>query len=75
MILMISVDCVSTILGEDQIALNLGYTQQDISTLQFDMIDWNTGIVIRDRHKTGVPTKAKLWESSLEILLKQMSPI
>ncbi|EAQ81750.1 hypothetical protein DSM3645_29252 [Blastopirellula marina DSM 3645] len=52
------------------LALNLGYTQKDIGTLEADMIDWDTGIVIRDRHKTGVPSKGKLWHSTLKMLQK-----
>jgi integrase len=52
------------------LALNLGYTQADIATLEGSMIDWESGIVTRDRHKTGVPTKAKLWPSPLKLLQK-----
>lgn len=53
------------------LALNLGWTQQDIATLENSMIDWDTGIVTRERHKTGIPTNAKLWPSTLELLRKQ----
>ncbi|WP_144973742.1 hypothetical protein [Bremerella volcania] len=52
------------------LALNLGYTQKDIATLEPDMIDWETGIVTRARNKTGVYGKARLWPSSLKLLMK-----
>lgn len=51
-----------------QIALNLGFTQRDIATLEKSMIDWDTGIVTRDRQKTGVPMKSILWPSTLKRL-------
>lgn len=56
------------------LALNLGYTQKDIGTLEAEMIDWQTGIVTRDRHKTGVPSKGKLWPSTLKMLQKHRNP-
>jgi integrase len=56
------------------LALNCGYTQKDIATLEPSMIDWETGIITRDRHKTGVPTRAKLWPSSLALLRKHRNP-
>lgn len=55
------------------LALNCGYTQKDIATLEASMVDWQTGIVTRDRHKTGVASKAKLWPSTLALLAKHRS--
>lgn len=57
------------------LGLNLGATQKDIATLTPDMIDWETGIVTRDRHKTGVFSKAKLWPSTLALLKKYRNPV
>lgn len=56
------------------LAVNLGYLQKDIATLEPNMVDWETGIVTRDRHKTGVPTKAKLWNSTLALLQEHRNP-
>lgn len=50
------------------LGLNCGYTQKDIATLEASMIDWDAGIITRDRHKTGVPGKAKLWDTTLSLL-------
>lgn len=55
------------------LALNCAYTQRDIATLEHSMIDWESGIVKRKRHKTGVPHKSKLWPSTLELLRSQRS--
>ena len=55
-------------------SLNLGYTQRDIATLEANMVDWDTGIITRDRQKSGVPSKAKLWPSTLSLLQKHRSP-
>ncbi|QDU55618.1 hypothetical protein [Aeoliella mucimassa] len=55
------------------LGLNLGYTQRDIATLEANMIAWQTGIVTRDRQKSGVPSKAKLWPSTLELMQKHRS--
>ncbi|MEX1039656.1 MAG: hypothetical protein WDZ51_03430 [Pirellulaceae bacterium] len=56
------------------LGLNLGYTQRDIATLTPDMVDWDTGIVTRDRKKTGIASKAKLWRSTMDLLLKHHNP-
>ena len=53
------------------LALNLGFTQRDIATLEHSMIDWETGIITRERHKTKVPHKSRLWPSTLELLRGQ----
>ena len=52
------------------LALNCGYTQMDISTLDHRMIDWKTAVVTRPRHKTGQDSKSKLWPITLELLRK-----
>ena len=56
------------------LGLNLGYCQRDISTLEPEMIDWQSGIVTRNRKKTGVASQAKLWPSTLALLKKHRSP-
>lgn len=56
------------------LALNLGYTQKDIATLEAGMVDWDSGIVTRERHKTGVPSKGKLWPSTMALLQKHRNP-
>jgi len=53
------------------LALNGGFTQVDIATLTHPMIDWATGIIRRDRNKTGVPQGCKLWPLSLSLLKDQ----
>lgn len=50
------------------LALNCAWTQIDLATLTHDMIDWQTGIVTRERHKTGIPSGPKLWPISLQLL-------
>jgi integrase len=50
------------------LGLNAGFTQQDCSTLAPAMIDWQTGILSRERNKTGVDQTAKLWPETLEAL-------
>lgn len=56
------------------LGLNLGATQRDIATLEPSMIDWETRIVTRNRHKTGVASKARLWSVTLELLAKHRNP-
>jgi integrase len=50
------------------LALNGGFTQVDIATLTHNMIDWDTGVISRDRNKTNVPQGCKLWPETLELL-------
>jgi len=50
------------------LALNCGYTQADIATLEHGHIDWQTGMVSRQRHKTGQPQEHKLWPITLDML-------
>jgi integrase len=56
------------------IALNCGWTAADIATLTHDMLDWKTGILSRERNKTGVPTSFRLWEITLSLLGAEMTP-
>ncbi|WP_207395162.1 tyrosine-type recombinase/integrase [Bremerella alba] len=59
------------------LGLNCGYTQKDIATLTHEMIDWETGIVRRKRHKTLGRGKSaalqvhKLWPITLELLKEE----
>jgi integrase len=50
------------------LGLNCAFTQKDIATLTPEMIDWDTGIITRNRSKTSVPTIHKLWPSTLKLL-------
>ncbi len=64
------------------LALNCGYTQMDIATLERWMVDFETGIITRKRHKTirppdpkkGVPQHSKLWPRTLDLLRKEAAP-
>ena len=55
------------------LALNCGYTQKDISTLEHKHIDWKAGIIDRPRHKTGSDQKHKLWPVTLRLLKAEVS--
>ena len=50
------------------LALNGGFTQIDIATLIHSMVDWDKGIITRDRNKTSVPQGCKLWPLALALL-------
>ena len=50
------------------LTLNCGMGQQDISDLKVGEIDWTGGYIIRERSKTGVKTKHKLWQMTLDLL-------
>jgi len=56
------------------LAINCGYQQIDIATLERSMVDWETGIIARNRHKTGVPQHSRLWPITLEMLRKYAEP-
>jgi integrase len=49
-------------------ALNCGFGQQDISDLRMDEVDWKNGYIERDRSKTKVRAKHKLWAVTLELM-------
>ena len=55
------------------LALNLGYTQADIATLEHGMVDLAAGKVIRNRHKTEQPQNAKLWPLTSKLLQAEMT--
>jgi len=42
--------------------------QQDISDLRMDEVDWENGYIERERSKTKVKTKHKLWAVTLELM-------
>ena len=48
--------------------LNCGYTQSDISSLTHDMVDFERGLIRRNRQKTGVQSEHKLWSVTLTLL-------
>lgn len=50
------------------LAANCGYTQAEISTLTWEMIDLETGQIIRDRPKTGQSQVHVLWPITLQML-------
>ncbi|MBN2477354.1 MAG: hypothetical protein JXB62_22300 [Pirellulales bacterium] len=56
------------------LACNAGYTQVDIATLDHSMVDWDTGMIERNRHKleykADIPQPSKLWPSTLALLSK-----
>ena len=54
------------------LALNCGYTQADISTLEHSHIDWLQGTIIRARNRTGQPQEHKLWPQTLKLLKEQV---
>ena len=50
------------------LALNCGMGQRDISDLRVNEVDWKNGYIERDRSKTGVRAKYKLWDVTLKLL-------
>ena len=50
------------------LALNCGFGQQDISDLRMDEVDWENGYIERERSKTKVKAKHKLWAVTLELM-------
>lgn len=52
------------------LGLNCGYTSADISSLTHEMIDWERGIISRNRSKTTIKQRHKLWKPTLDLLLK-----
>jgi len=48
--------------------------QQDISDLRCDEIDGRDGFVERERSKTGVKAKHKLWQITLDLLAEHKHP-
>ena len=60
------------------LAINCGYTQSDIASLERGMVDFTTGIITRVRYKTRmrsrVPQHSKLWPITLDLLHKHAQP-
>jgi len=56
------------------LAINCGYQQIDIASLERGMVDFTTGIITRSRHKTGVPQHSKLWPITLDLLRMYAEP-
>ncbi len=55
------------------LALNCGYGAKDISDLRVSEVNWETGVIDRDRSKTGIRQRHKLWVVTLD-LLKKLKP-
>ncbi len=53
------------------LGLNCGYVQSDISSLEPGMVDWENGVIRRDRQKTGVESQHRLWPITLKMLREQ----
>ena len=53
------------------LAANCGYTQVDIATLEASHIDWNNGLIKRDRNKTRSPQVHKLWPVTITLLERE----
>ena len=53
------------------LALNCGYYAIDVANLEHVHI--KAGHIFADRHKTGVPTRFKLWSTTLKLLQEQKS--
>lgn len=52
------------------LAVNCGYGAKDISDLKINEVNWETGIIDRDRSKTGIRQRHKLWPVTLDLLMK-----
>jgi integrase len=50
------------------LALNCGYGQKDISELRMGEINWQGKYIERDRSKTGIRARHKLWAITLQLL-------
>jgi integrase len=50
------------------LGLNCGYTQSDIASLTHGMVNWDSGIIDRKRHKTKVSQWHSLWPITLKLL-------
>jgi len=55
------------------LALNCGYTQIDIATLEHGMIDWPGRAIRRKRHKTDIPQEHRLWPVTVDLLKAEMT--
>lgn len=50
------------------LGLNCGYTQVDVATLTWEMIDQKTRVVSRKRNKSGTASEHRLWPFTLKAL-------
>lgn len=50
------------------LGLNCGYGQTDVSSLRIGEVDYENGYIERDRTKTGIRAKHKLWRVTLRLL-------
>jgi len=55
------------------LAINCGYGQKDLSDLRHGDIDWEDGYIERIRVKTGVRSRHKLWQITLDLVRKHKS--
>lgn len=55
------------------LGLNCGYGQKDVSDLRVGEIDLREGVIERQRSKTRVPSRHKLWPVTMELLAPQLS--
>ncbi len=56
------------------LALNCGFTQKDLSTLDHSHIDYKAGEVRRERNKTGIRQVHCLWPLTLKLLRAEVKP-
>jgi integrase len=56
------------------LALNCGFGQQDIAELRCSEVDWDHGTIERERSKTQVKAKFKLWPLAPDLLKKHRNP-
>ena len=52
------------------LACNCGFGQADLANLRISELDLDAGRIIRDRTKTGVPTRFQLWPLTIAMLKK-----
>jgi integrase len=50
------------------LGLNCGYGQTDIAELRLEQIDFDHGVIERERTKTGIPSRHALWPVTIELL-------
>jgi len=55
------------------LALNCGFTQRDIATLEHEHIDWDKGMIVRPRHKTQADQRHVLWPVTQKHLKAELS--
>lgn len=48
--------------------LNMGWTNIDFATLTYSMVDYNNGVIRRNRNKTDIPQHARMWKETAALL-------